>query len=118
MKVKISITLERELLEKIDKKRGLVSRSAYIEYLLRKIFEQPKKTEETVKKFATEKQIDAIMKIINELSSRASEEGQEILEKIQTILPKLERGDASDLIRALSRRDIERCKVIIKKYRE
>ena len=34
MKVKISITLERELLEKIDKKRGLVSRSAYIEYFV------------------------------------------------------------------------------------
>ena len=35
MKKKIAISLDKNLLEKIDKKRGLISRSAYINKLLK-----------------------------------------------------------------------------------
>ena len=36
-KIKLSITLSEELIEDIDKKRGLIPRSAYIEHALQKI---------------------------------------------------------------------------------
>ena len=36
MKEKISITLDDKLLKKIDKERGLIPRSVYINYLIKK----------------------------------------------------------------------------------
>jgi len=36
LKKKISITLDSELVTKIDKKRGLIPRSVYIDFLLKK----------------------------------------------------------------------------------
>ncbi len=38
MKEKISITIEKDLLENIDKKSGLINRSVFIEDCLRKFF--------------------------------------------------------------------------------
>lgn len=37
-KTTVSISLTKELIERIDSERKLVSRSAYIEFLLRKLF--------------------------------------------------------------------------------
>ena len=39
MKIRISITLSDELIEKIDRSRGLVKRSSYIEHLIKRGFE-------------------------------------------------------------------------------
>ncbi len=40
MKEKISITLDDKLLKKIDRERGMIPRSVYINYLLRKILKK------------------------------------------------------------------------------
>lgn len=39
MKIRISITLSDELIEKIERRRGLVKRSSYIEHLIERGFE-------------------------------------------------------------------------------
>ncbi|MCW4048746.1 MAG: hypothetical protein NWE89_03315 [Candidatus Bathyarchaeota archaeon] len=39
MKTRISITLCNELVEKIERRRGLVKRSSYIEHLIKRGFE-------------------------------------------------------------------------------
>jgi metal-responsive CopG/Arc/MetJ family transcriptional regulator len=35
MKIKINVTVDEELIEKLDKKRGLIPRSTYINELIR-----------------------------------------------------------------------------------
>lgn len=44
-KTTISISLTKELIERIDSERKLVSRSAYIEFLLKKLLEGKKNDE-------------------------------------------------------------------------
>jgi len=44
-KTTISISLTKELIERIDSKRKLVSRSAYIEFLLKKSLEEKRNDE-------------------------------------------------------------------------
>lgn len=39
MKKRFSVTIDEKLVEKIDKERGLVPRSAYIEKMLRDVIE-------------------------------------------------------------------------------
>jgi len=44
-KATISLSLTEELIERIDSDRKLVSRSAYVEFLLKKLFEEKIKDE-------------------------------------------------------------------------
>jgi metal-responsive CopG/Arc/MetJ family transcriptional regulator len=46
MKIAISISLSEELLDKIDFERQLVPRSAYVEFLLKKLFVKEVSNEE------------------------------------------------------------------------
>ena len=44
-KVTTSLSLSEELVKKLDKKRDLVTRSAYVEFLLKKLLEEESKNE-------------------------------------------------------------------------
>jgi metal-responsive CopG/Arc/MetJ family transcriptional regulator len=39
MKQKVSLTLDEEIIKEIDKKRGLIPRSTFVEQLLKKVLE-------------------------------------------------------------------------------